>query len=451
MARFRLAVREQPGRTTWLGVLAFGEQANAVRGLRKDDRVQIFGRLQLQPWVGQDGKERMGIDLVAQSIDVLEQQAALFEDRPRPVGRGPPGAQVRRDVEIKVVAGAPSNERPPGSERIGLTMSKYTKQDGRKSLYEEVTARIIGLLEQGVIPWHKPWAVYGPVNYVSRRPYRGINLLLLDVGEYLTYLQAEGCGGHVKKGARAHRVVYYKPLVGPDSANGEEEAGAEDEGVGCPDGGPTAAGSARRRRHCVLRWHYVFALADCEGIPSKLTLPDLAEHQPLATAQALIDGYAGGPTLETTRSNHARYFPQTDRIRMPLLGQFETPEDYYSTLFHEEVHGTGHPTRLARFSGGSRPFRGERYSKEELIAEIGAAMLCAQVGIAQRTIQKSASYIQGWLACLRDDQTLIISAASKAQKAVDWILARPADGRREEGPAGGVVTQYELSTTGKER
>jgi single-stranded DNA-binding protein len=98
MARFRLGVREAPGRTTWLGVLAFGAQVSTVRGLRKDDRVQVFGRLQLQPWVGQDGKERMGIDLVAQSVDVLEQQAVLFDDdgaRPRPVARGPPARSAR--------------------------------------------------------------------------------------------------------------------------------------------------------------------------------------------------------------------------------------------------------------------------------------------------------------------------------------------------------------------
>jgi antirestriction protein ArdC len=334
--------------------------------------------------------------------------------------RAPPGSVVWIDVELRgMVAGAAQQERAPAwFRRIGTVQNHYSTvpQPGGKrrcdarahagatqGVYDSVAQRIIALLEEGIVPWRKPWVAYGPINYVSRKPYRGINALVLDTGEYLTFKQAESCGGRVKKGAKALPVIYWQP---PSVQQASEDEEAEE-----------------IHRGFVLQRHRVFALDDCTGIPSKLTIPDLPEHQPIAAAQAVIDGYADGPTIVSALSNKARYLEVADQIQMPLPGQFETPEAYYNTLFHEAAHSTGHPTRLGRLGGeGTERHGTDGYSKEELIAEIGAAMLCSHVGIAQRTIQNSASYVQGWLARLRDDRTLIVSAASKAQKAADWIV-----------------------------
>jgi len=169
----------------------------------------------------------------------------------------------------------------------------------------------------------------------------------------------------------------------------------------------------------LLRYYNVFALADTEGIPSKLVT---VQHEPLAEAEAIIAGYADGPTVLPMHQDRACYSPVLDQVVVPTMNQFPRIEHYYSTLFHELIHSTGHRSRLDRFDGAdSGIFASESYSKEELIAEIGAAMLASRCGIDQSTIGHSAAYIGCWIARLQDDQTLIVTAAGKAQRAVDRI------------------------------
>jgi len=261
-----------------------------------------------------------------------------------------------------------------------------------------VTERIIAQLQAGVVPWRRPWVSDPAINYVSRKAYRGINTLLLpEGGEYLTFKQVTDLGGKIKKGSKSHMVVYYKILPTREATADQEE----------------------RRSLPLLRYYNVFALADTEGIPSKL---ETITHQPLAEAEAIVAGYASGPTILQVHQDRACYSPAMDQVVIPTINQFPEVEHFYGTLFHELLHSTGHKSRLDRFdSADSTIFASESYSREELIAEIGAAILASRCGIDRSTIQQSASYIGFWISKLQDDMTLIVSAAGKAQRAVDWI------------------------------
>lgn len=264
---------------------------------------------------------------------------------------------------------------------------------------EYVTERIIAQLQAGVVPWRRPWQTQPAINYVSRKAYRGINTLLLpEGGEYLTFRQVADLGGTIKQGSKAHMVVYYKLLPKRDTADDQDGRG------NIP----------------LLRYYNVFHLDDTDGIPSKLAH---MTHQPLAEAETLLAGYADGPTVLQLQQDRACYLPALDRVVVPTMGQFPEAAHFYSTLFHELIHSTGHSSRLDRFdSAGATIFASESYSKEELIAEIGAAMLASQCGIDHATLQQSASYIAGWIGRLHDDVALIVSATGKAQRAVDRII-----------------------------
>ncbi len=268
-------------------------------------------------------------------------------------------------------------------------------------VYEYVTERIIKLLEEGTVPWKKPWKNGLPINYITRKPYRGVNLFLLPGGgEYLTFKQVQKLGGKIKKGAKAHMVVFWKQV-------GYEEEKLNDDGET----------EIVIRTLPILRYYKVFSLSDTEGIPSKL---EKFDNNPIKEAEKVLNGFKEVPIYH--RENSAYYEPMKDYINLPTFDQFENAELYYSTAFHEMVHSTGHESRLARFkSTDSHIFGSETYSFEELVAELGASMLSGTVGIEEYTINNSAAYISGWLSRLRDDKTLIVKAAGKAQKACDYI------------------------------
>lgn len=290
-------------------------------------------------------------------------------------------------------------------------------------VYEYVTENIIKQLEQGIIPWHKPWTYCNSrkskmfaINYVTRKPYRGINTLLLDKpGEYITFKQVQALKGTVKKGAKARMVVFYMLTDKKTNESEEIEDGQE---------------KAKTQKYFILRYYNVFHLSDIEGIESKIvpmdednTHPD-DKFSPIDEAEAIFEGYKDRPKLVNFDLDKAYYRPSQDIINMPHKHQFTKPEEYYNTLFHEGVHSTGHPKRLNRFTGAAAiaAFGSETYSFEELVAEIGAAMLCGVSGIGEMTIKNSAAYIQSWLKVLKDDKRLIVKVAAKAQKAVDFIL-----------------------------
>lgn len=281
----------------------------------------------------------------------------------------------------------------------------------RGSVYEVVTARILEELEKGVIPWRRPWKAELPVNLVSGKRYRGLNVFLLGSQGYgsrywLTFNQAAKLGGHIRKGEHSSLVTFWQI--------GEEKVIRQ------------ADGTERKSKPFLLRYYNVFNVEQTEGIADQLGLngasPRVAD---LAQCEVIVVGMPNAPKYE--QSDRAWYRPSTDTVGMPARPLFDSAEEYYSTLYHELVHSTGHTSRIGREGIEQlNTFVSESYSREELIAEMGAAILCGVTGIAPKTLGNSASYLQSWISRLRGDSRLLISAASAAQKAADYILGKQA-------------------------
>lgn len=285
-------------------------------------------------------------------------------------------------------------------------------------IYGEVTDRIIKELESGIIPWEKPWTgvMSGAISRTTGRAYSLINQILLGKpGEYLTYKQAIAEGGNVRKGAKGRMVVFWKMLkreLKDDAGNTVRDA----------NGIPIA------KTIPVLKYYTVFHIDDCENIEPKYKpeeMPNTAET--VERAEAAIQDYTtrGKVTLVHEKQNRAFYRPSQHMVVLPLQEQFTETAEYYSTTFHELTHSTGHKSLLNRFTenAADAAFGSESYSKEELVAEIGAATILHELGIETKSsFRNSAAYIQSWIAALKNDKRLIISAASKAEKAVKLIL-----------------------------
>jgi len=263
-----------------------------------------------------------------------------------------------------------------------------------------VTEKILEALDKGVVPWKRPWGSMGPNrSWPAQRPYSGVNALLLGMAVHTTpfwatFNQIKKAGGSVKKGEKGTMVVFWKILEKPDLKDPEKT-------VTIP----------------FLRYYKVFNLDQTEGIdvPSF----DVREHQPLEEAEAIVRNMPNAPTIQHG-GEKAVYRPGSDSIQIPAPGLFETRAAYYCSLFHELVHSTGHETRLDRKEKGA--FGSDAYAREELVAEIGAGMLCAHVGLD--TTEENAAYIDGWRKRLNDDPRLVVWAASRAQKAVEYILGK---------------------------
>jgi antirestriction protein ArdC len=272
-------------------------------------------------------------------------------------------------------------------------------------VYEIVTEKIIAALESGTVPWHKPWKAGIARNAVTNRPYSGINALLLGLSPYsdprwLTYKQAEAKGGHVRKGEKSTLVIFWKQnTITQENDDGE----------------------LTEKQLPMLRYYLVWNVEQCDG----LDLPPLETKQidVIAQAEAIVASMPQPPQINFDGGAKAYYRPDNDSVHLPGRNSFDSSEEYYSTLFHELTHSTGHETRLNRPTFTEVvPFGSETYSKEELVAEFGAAFLCAHSGI-ENTINNSAAYIKGWLKKLQSDPKLAILAASQGQKAATYILA----------------------------
>jgi len=273
------------------------------------------------------------------------------------------------------------------------------------TVYEIVTGKICAELERGVVPWRKPWVGgdQAPANLISKRAYTGINPLLLSLSGYsspywLTYKQAAELGGTVRKGEKSSLVVFYAKLQSKTRTleNGDPDTFA------------------------MLRYYNLFNVTQCDGINGHIPVVPTRMIEPLTAAEAIIDGYRDKPSIDDHVSA-AWYRPSLDLIGMPPRDTFTSADGYYSTLFHECIHSTGHASRLDRVGVSKEQKRGsETYSKEELIAELGAAFLCADAGI-ENTIPQSAAYCASWLKALKGDSKLIVSAASGASKAARYI------------------------------
>jgi antirestriction protein ArdC len=279
-------------------------------------------------------------------------------------------------------------------------------------VYEIITQKIIDQLEKGTIPWTQKWTLSSFKNAVSKKDYRGINVLLLAISTldnkfksqyWVTYKQAQDLGGYVKKDSKSTIVVFWKFVekkVTKTSDNEEE--------------------ITEHERFPLLCYYRVFNIDQTEGIPEdKLPKPINGNAKPIEKCEQIVKEYKDCPEII---KGEPAYNPHSDIITVPHIQDFDKESSYYSTLFHELTHSTGSENRLDREGIRSVNYGSEIYSKEELVAAIGSSFLCNSTGIENETIENNASYINGWLKVLKNDKKFVVSASGQAQKAVDYIL-----------------------------
>jgi antirestriction protein ArdC len=303
-----------------------------------------------------------------------------------------------------------------------------TKISLKTDVYTRITECIIADLEEGVRPWLKPWttgptAVTRPLRH-NGEPYTGINVVLLwseaaargfRAPTWMTFRQALALGGHVRKGETGSTVVFAKKLTTTET----DDTGTEFE-----------------RDIAILKAYTVFCADQIDGLPAKFYASGHSDQPSdnragrIERADAFVT--ATGATIRNG-GNRACYLPSVDRIDMPPYTSFRdtgtssAAEGYYATLLHELIHWTAPAHRCDRQLG--KRFGDHIYAREELVAELGAAFLCADLGISPEPRADHASYIGSWLNVLRHDKRAIVSAASLAQRAADWLHARTATER----------------------
>jgi len=281
-----------------------------------------------------------------------------------------------------------------------------TTQHTFKDVYKLVTERIIEQLEKDIVPWQRPWQTAGmPKNAFTGRPYRGLNALMLaclgyDQNLFLTYSQVnKELGGRIKQGEHGHMITWWK------SAKENEDESTEQKNKG----------------H--LRYYTVFNVAQCENLPEKYLFPE-RDIEELPACEDIVKNMPLCPKI-THKGHPAFYNPIEDLVNMPKRAAFTSDAAYYSTLFHELAHSTGHHSRLKRRDLiEMAEFGSDRYSHEELVAEMATCFLQSITGIESQ-FAISASYIDGWVKVLKNDKRFIFSAGKAAQKAVDFILNKP--------------------------
>lgn len=279
------------------------------------------------------------------------------------------------------------------------------------NLYQTLTDRILRQLDAGTLPWRKTWASGLPKSLITRREYRGLNLLLLGLSAHtskywLTYRQAQRLGGHVRQGERATPIIFWKWRTPEELARRRRETGR-------PDLAP-----------CHPFTSAVFNLDQVEGVPRPADDVPFSRAERLVIAEKLIEVMPDPPAIVHSATAEPSYRPALDQVTLPHLSQFEHADHYFATLAHEVVHASGARKRLNRF-GEVQGDRFERYGFEELVAEFGAAFLCGFAGIANpEHDQLQASYLAGWATALRREPQLLIRAASAAQRAADYIRGK---------------------------
>lgn len=281
------------------------------------------------------------------------------------------------------------------------------KDTSTKDLYTIITNSIIEKLEKGILPWKQPWKNVGPPrNLISQRPYRGVNFLLLNSlgylqNEFLTFKQVKDLGGKVKKGEKAHRVVFWIWVDSEGKRIDKEYTG---------------------EKRPLLRYYYVFNATQCADIPEPQNGISTKRVDPIEKCEAIVAGMPNCPKI--VHNEYEAYYHQiADFINLPKMQAFDSAEEYYATLFHEMIHATGHEDRLNRKELVEMAKYGtQTYSIEELTAEIGSCFLASHAGICANDLKNSVAYIQGWLQRLKEDKRFVIYASSQAQKATDYIL-----------------------------
>ena len=330
------------------------------------------------------------------------------------------------------------------------------KRDGgaKRDLYQEITDRMVAKLEAGTAPWLKPWVAGArPRSMSTGKPYQGINVLLtgmtaLERGYtspwWGTFNQIQEMGGNVRKGENqangrgATTVIFFKEYVKKDA-----------EPVPNPRTGELELPVSR-----VASAFRVFNAEQTEGLPEKFSQGvKLIEGAAIPEPQAVLDAYLAGksgPGIAYDVHGKAHYQPGPDMIHMPPMNEHRSPEHFYATSFHEATHSTGHESRLARpgvteLAEKGHGFGSHPYGKEELVAEMGSAMLCAETGIeAERVFDNSAAYLASWLDTIKGDPKMVAQAASQAGKAADLVL----EASREAAPAAEPQPALELEAAG---
>lgn len=285
----------------------------------------------------------------------------------------------------------------------------------KSDVYQRVTDQIVASLEQGVPPWHKPWNAEHAAGRITRPlrsngiPYRGMNVIMLWAAAlekgyaaplWITFKQAQELGGHVRKGEKGSLVVYANTISRTET---DDATGEETEEV-IP----------------FMKGYTVFNAEQVEGLPAHfyaMAAPVLDPVARIAQAEAFFT--ATGADVRHG-GNRAFYTQAEDRVQMPPFETFRDAESYYATLAHELTHWTKHPARLDRDCGRKR-WGDEGYAAEELVAELGAAFICADLGLAAEPRADHASYIASWLKVLKDDKRAIFTAAAHAQRAADFL------------------------------
>ena len=275
-------------------------------------------------------------------------------------------------------------------------------------IYSAITERIIQQLEQGLIPWEKPWTGIkgGAYSATTGRPYSLLNQMLLGkAGAWYTISEATRRGGRVRKGEKGSMVVFWKQIPVTEFSDDETQA-------------PTV------KYIPMLRYFTVFHASQCDGLPEEIAV-EAGEQAKNPDAEKVIHEYISRESLaiEHRAGDQAYYSPSRDCVVLPLREQFADIAEYYSTAFHELTHSTGHATRLNRLAATAH-FGDAEYSWEELTAEIGAAALMNYTGAeTAKAFRNSAAYIQNWLTALRNDRRMIVRASGAASKAINYILA----------------------------
>ena len=297
----------------------------------------------------------------------------------------------------------------------------------KQSIYEVISNKVIEALKTNNVPWQKPWNFTKAdpstmaVNYDTQRPYNFLNQLFLGAGEYLTMTSVNKHNGKVKKGSHAKfAYAYFKRYIWPDGTmhstpyDGAEKWDEDD-----------------NTRWCLTAYK-VFNVLDCEGIEPHRRSSNTAnatdtEEGLVIAAEDVVAKYiakADGITIERKKASDSAYYqPSTDYIQVPMRSQYKESGEYYSTLFHEMAHSTGAEKRLNR-KGITTPnfFGSHEYSKEELVAEMAAAMLCGACGVStKKTFTNSVAYLQSWAKALEKDSKLFVTASFQAEKAARYI------------------------------
>ena len=280
-----------------------------------------------------------------------------------------------------------------------------------EDLMKSIVDQFIKEIESGKMSWEKMWTAHFPANAQTKRVYEGFNAFYLGwltkekgwtYPYFLTFNQAKKLGGNVIKGEKSATIVFWKWSVKSDQF-GEPIPG--------------------ERAFPYPFFYNVFNIDQCQGLD--IDIPELEKtvNLEIKSAKEIYAGYIDKPRVVNQEDARAYYSPMNDFVNMPKMANFKNSEAFYQVLFHELVHSTGHHTRLNRFKNNySAAFGSTEYSKEELVAEIGASFLCHRAGIAESTFKNSAAYLQGWAREFKDKPTMLYSAANKALDAVYHIL-----------------------------